>query len=186
MKLFIDMDGVFVDFIGGALKWFCSDKTIEKDWPKGVWGDDKVFQHMFGVGMKEFWESLNERFWYNLDYTEDGKDFLKYVKQFEPCVLTSPAWTGATGKQHWLKKNEPDIFHDRRYLIGPAKSWCASSMAVLIDDSEANCKAFTEAGGTAILFPRPWNLFHSVKDPLAFVIRTLEEVLWLDELSAQM
>lgn len=176
-KLFIDMDGVFVDFIGGALKFFKSTRTVS-DWPKGHWGSSSIFLEMFGLPLNDFWNGLREDFWRGLDYTKDGIKFLELVEPFKPCILTSPAWHSATGKQDWIQEKLPHYFKEKRYLIGPAKHYCAAPMHVLIDDSDKNVREFRAAGGTAILYPRPWNELHWIEDPLDYVQSMVEVLTW--------
>ena len=177
-QLFVDMDGVFVNFLGGCLRYFRSDKTLEDDWPKGVWGDDKTFMHMFGVDVKTLFKTINfNSFWSELDYTHDGKDFLKFVNPYEPVILTAPSFATATGKQIWIKQNLPQYYHSHRYLIGPAKKYVARPGAILIDDCDRNIDQWRDAGGTGILYPRPWNSLHYIADSLRYTKDILAAVM---------
>lgn len=175
-QIFIDMDGVFVDFLGGCFDWFePEDKTMD-DWPTGVWGDDKLLKEMFGYSGNMFWRMLNEYFWSNLKWQPDGKDFIKYISPFKPVILTSPAYKSATGKQIWIRNNVSEYYKDRRYLIGPAKKYIARPNAILIDDCDKNIEDWVKAGGVGILYPRKWNRFHKIADDdsLDFVISYVE------------
>jgi hypothetical protein len=59
----------------------------------------------------------------------------------------------------WIEKHLPA--YRRRFLIGPRKEFCAHGGSVLIDDSDKNVASFRDAGGLAILYPRPWNSRHA-------------------------
>lgn len=152
--IFLDLDGVLIDFIGGVAKWYDLDIT-----DKDVTGWDSIVG-LSGKTLVEFWEGLDDReFWYNLEMYDYAPRVLEIVERCEaiPCLLTSPAWHTAGHKQDWIQDNLPDYFSRGRYLIGPAKGYCSYPGAWLIDDSDANCKFFREFGGDSILFPQPWN-----------------------------
>lgn len=151
MRLFLDLDGVIVDFAQGCIDWYNLDCNV-KDFTK--WS--KIFKYFTGYE-KDFWEGLTDKFWVELKFTKEAKEILELLKDVKPCILTSPGHTGAGGKQQWIRKNLPDYFKDGRYLIGPAKHYLATSDSLLIDDSQENCRKFEEAGGYSILIPRPWN-----------------------------
>jgi hypothetical protein len=175
---FIDMDGVFVDFLGGAIDWFGCEKTIEDDWPQGEWGDEKVFIEFFGKTFDQFWPGVqDEKFWAGLDFTYDGKAFLKFMRPLKPVILTSPSFGGATGKQMWIKKHAPKYLYSGRYLIGPGKNYVAREGAVLIDDYEKNIDEWKAAGGIGILYPRPWNHLYFIPDPLKWVTELVKSIL---------
>ena len=79
------------------------------------------------------------------------------IKDFTPqhmsFVNVDTGWV--VGKINWIDKNMPE--YSRRYLIGPAKQFCAGPDSILVDDSNKNIEDFAEAGGNVILVPRPWN-----------------------------
>lgn len=151
MRVFLDLDGVIVDFAKGVIEWYNLDCKPE-DWSE--WGD--VFKYYEGTEAS-FWDGLSDKFWIGLKFTEEAKEILELLKPFKPCILTSPAHTGAGGKQQWIRENLPGYFKNGRYLIGPPKHLLASGNSLLIDDSQENCDKFIKAGGHAIIVPRPWN-----------------------------
>lgn len=153
LKWFLDLDGVIVDFVGGIIRYHglqCSVNDVT-DW-------NALYKYWSGT-VAEFWELLPENFWTNLDFTPEGKDIIDFLAEMniKPTILTSPPWTGATGKQKWIQQNMPEYFDHDRYLIGPSKTCVARGGAVLIDDAEHNIDPWVEAGGMGILVPRPWN-----------------------------
>lgn len=168
MRLFLDLDGVIVAFAEGVIKWYDLDCTPEdfKEW-------GAIFNFFTG-SETEFWQGLTDKFWVGLGFTKEAKRILTLVGPMKPCILTSPSHTSAGSKQQWIKENLPDYFKDGRYLIGPAKHFGAHAESLLIDDSEENIDKFIEAGGYAILVPRPWNRLRG-KDVLAHLKKELKE-----------
>jgi len=155
-RVLLDMDGVLVDFVGGVCK------THNKPWPydpdvQGSWD----LEPLFGIQSPEFWAPLGYEFWAELEPYPHFREFLCALEDKfgarHICLLTSPPRTqGAIeGKLTWIRKHMPD--YSRRFLIGPAKEFCASERHVLIDDSEANIAKFQAAGGQTFLVPGPWN-----------------------------
>lgn len=151
MKWFLDLDGVIVDFIAGIIKFWnlkCTHNDI-KTW-------ESLYDFFDGTE-EEFWAPLPEIFWENLGFTPEAEAILDLIAPFKPTILTAPPWTGASGKQRWIRKHLPEYFDHGRYLIGPDKDIVAGPGRVLIDDGEHNIDAWVEAGGLGILVPRPWN-----------------------------
>jgi hypothetical protein len=152
--IFLDLDGVIIDWDGGAIKWFGLDKTHED---VTNWG--KVFEWT-GLSTPEFWENLDHRlFWEELGFLPGAKSILSMLNRVEAnvCLLTSPALHTAGWRQNWIQENMPSYFYSKRYLIGPAKEFCAHENTWLIDDYDVTVSCFREAGGNAILYPQPWN-----------------------------
>jgi hypothetical protein len=151
MRIYLDLDGVIVAFAEGVIKWYDLNCTTEDITGWGV-----IFKYFPG-SEAAFWEGLTTKFWLELKFTREANQILTLLKPIKPCILTSPPHNGAGGKQQWIRKNLPDYFKDGRYLIGPAKQYLAHNNALLIDDSDENIDKFENAGGHAILVPRPWN-----------------------------
>ena len=151
LRVFLDLDGVIIDFAQGCIDWYNLDCTPEDFLHWGA-----IFKY-FNGNESEFWDGLTHKFWLGLKFTKEAKRILTLVDPLKPCLLTSPPWHGAGGKQDWIQNEMPDYFKDGRYLIGPAKHYAAWKESVLIDDSEDNIEKFKDAGGHAIMVPRPWN-----------------------------
>lgn len=171
-KLFIDMDGVLVDFNGGVAKEFGVDLSKNYNWHFD-------YKELFGLTRDEFWHSIErDEFWANLEPLPWAHEMLKMLEPYEPCILTTPAMCTASGKQRWIKNYLPRYWNTGRYLIGPAKAYCASPGAVLIDDKEQNVLDFREAGGQAVLFPAMWNSLRSMcHNPLPIVYGGLSRIV---------
>jgi 5'(3')-deoxyribonucleotidase len=130
-----------------------------------------------GTTEAKFWDAIDAAgadFWAGLEsYPWAQKLFHSCVVAGQTILLTTPSnsETSPQGKLRWIQNNFGGNF--RSYLMGPAKEFCAQPGTVLIDDSESNCKKFREAGGEAILFPRPWNYNRNYDDPLKYTLDML-------------
>jgi len=164
MIVFLDMDGVIVDFIKGLEEKFGKDLTGHVEW-----GFD--YEGMFGMTGNEFWNSLTDEWWESLPWTVEGKELIEFLESrgHEPILLSSPARNNAGGKQRWIKKNLPHYHRNDRYLLGAPKWAVAGTGKVLIDDYDKHCNLWFGYGGSAIVFPRPWNTRSFIKDPLPYV-----------------
>lgn len=170
-KLFVDMDGVLVDFNGGVAKEFGIDLSHNYNWHFN-------YKEMFGLTRDEFWKSLSNDFWANLEPLPWIHEMLAMLEGYRPCLLSAPALDTASGKQRWIKKHLPEYWRMGRYLLGPAKHYCACPGAVLIDDKEDNVLEFRDRGGQAILFPAMWNsLRHMSHNPLPIVYGGLTKIV---------
>jgi len=183
MICFLDMDGVIVDLATALHKrynlpfsYHDSSYPYESGW-WDIWPPKSL-----GMSPLEAWNDLDEDFWVNVGWTKDGPDILVYLESiFGPeniCLLSAPTLShSVSGKFKWIEKNLPQYL--KRFLIGPAKRFCAYEDAVLIDDRDKNVEEFIDAGGQAILVPRPWNSLHHKSHISAleiyFVLRSLIE-----------
>lgn len=170
--LFLDMDGVIADFVGGASKKFDRqnpylDPTIRgSDW---YWKVEKLLGFECPA---DFWNHLDYNFWRNLPKYPDADAVIEVCRlHFSTIVfLTSPCHTlgCCDGKIDWAKEHYADIpLILTRSVKGspPPKNAVAGSNKFLIDDWDDNVDAFEKFGGTAFLVPRPWNkIGHKVKE----------------------
>lgn len=70
------------------------------------------------------------------------------------CTIPTTSQS-AWQKMDWVASVYPA--YKKRLIITHDKSLFANSESLLIDDSQENIEAFIEAGGHAVLVPRPWN-----------------------------
>jgi hypothetical protein len=161
--VFVDMDGVLTDFIGAVEDFYGLQQTNEE---RAAWdGVINAYKRKSGRTTMDFWNDLPVTFWSDMPETRECRMILAMVEQYSPMILTAPPISQhgvghcVTGKLLWLKKNLPDYFWDARFMVGSRKEVCAKKNAVLIDDNTANCFAWSDKGGKAILVPRPWNRF---------------------------
>ena len=157
MKIFLDMDGAIVDFVGGACEYY-GQPHHKRNWPPGQYDICKVLE----LSPKYFWDNLPPHFFYNLLPMHDAGRIVEFFDTQYTCILSSPAGDPqiATDKIRWLAKYFPQFV--KRFLLGPDKNFVAAPNHVLIDDSDKNVTEFRKAGGKAILVPRMWNSRHSM------------------------
>lgn len=152
-QVFLDLDGVIIDFHTAAIKHFGLAGKVEVDdidsWHKLI--------EITGLTETEFWDGIPEEFWRDLKLLPWAKRLLSILYKYKPCLLTCPSHNNAGVRQDWIRRYMPDYFYANRYLIGPGKEYVARQGSILIDDSDINCEKWRAEGGTAWTFPRPWN-----------------------------
>lgn len=136
-SLFVDLDGVLVDF-------------------------DRGYQELTGVTTKHadsqdvdtFWEPLTKAgaaFWIKLKWMPDGKQLWDYIKKYNPELLSAPSREESSrlGKRVWVKRELPGV----KLILRSAerKQEFANPTSILIDDREKNIKQWEAAGGIGIL-----------------------------------
>jgi len=168
--IYLDMDGVVVDIVKGVADWlryYCNKDIPNYNqligrWPRG----DYEMSEQFGVPEEEMWWQIERggvRFWRTLPCYDSPRQFYYNLKDTFARVifLSTPGGRGQgiadclAGKMLWLQ----DIFglDFKEFIFTSHKEQLARHDAVLIDDSAENCKKFVDAGGHAIVYPRPWN-----------------------------
>lgn len=165
-KAIVDLDGVLIDFVGGALKAHGVNK-------KDVDIRNPSLYRELGLTVEEFWHPLKKHeFWSELNWLPDGKQILQIIESsFSDIVIcTSPGIEpyAASGKMEWIIREIPSYLP--KLLIGRPKHFLASPESILFDDLEKNTSKFEKWGGSAILVPRPWNK-HRYFDTFNFVRR---------------
>jgi len=168
--VFLDCDGVFADFITGILAALDYPYEGIHRWPFG-----RVFDifPLIGTNWREASKHCDADFWANLPWTEDGQAILSLLwDRFLPeetMLLTKPMDNDGSyaGKARWVTEHIPEL---RKRMVPTHVEKCEFARgrgSLLLDDNSENCDMFQEAGGSAILVPRPWNrhdyLFYSGK-----------------------
>ena len=182
--IYLDMDGVLVDFFTAALRVH-GQESLADAWPKGVRDMAKVM----GLTQKEFWrpiEAQGEAYWEELEPLPWMHELVDIARAHGTMsILTSPHLHPAchAGKYTWMQKhlakgpNRP--FSE--YVLTRAKHRLALRDSVLVDDKESHVEAFREAGGHAILFPQIWNRHahhpQHVDHPAEYVARKLATIV---------
>lgn len=173
--VFLDMDGVIVDFVRPAIQLHGQPEAIHR-WPVGEWDVPTVL----GISAAEFWAKIDVQghaFWSQLPVYPWTASLIDTVRQFASfAILSCPSHHPEclSGKVSWLQRHLGPEFRD--FLIGPPKYHCAKSDVVLIDDSDANVERFRASGGRAILFPQIWNRNHAIEDRLGYVAQQLSRL----------
>lgn len=183
MKVFLDMDGVLVDFAKAAFKLH---GVNYKHYPTGfgwdIVGAINSIAHN-PISEQNFWGKMDEYFWATLPKTSLCDILVAdAAKCFEPeniFILTSggsPA--AASGKIRWISHNLP-AYMQMNVLIGAHKHLLAGPGTLLIDDCDQQVDNFRAAGGEAILVPRPWNTAHATTDSKEYVLKVLHAYQYL-------
>jgi cytidyltransferase-like protein len=136
-KIYVDMDGVLVDFDGGYEK-LTGMTTQEAD----------------AKGPEFFWKPISKagaKWWITLNWMSDGKQLWDYVKKYNPELLSAPSREEASrmGKRVWVKRELPGV----KLILRSAdkKQEFASPTSILIDDRKKNIEQWEAAGGVGIL-----------------------------------
>lgn len=166
VQLWLDMDGVITDFVGGAC-------AVHRKSEESVVGWD--FHYDWGLSQDEFWAKINDqgvKFWSELSNYPWTKEMLTIARNCDKDyrIITTPSrdMSSQVGKINWLAKR--DINRDIVFTRKPKSAYCRGRNDVLIDDSDINVQNWVEAGGRAILFPQPWNsASHLIGDRIGIV-----------------
>lgn len=158
MYIFLDMDGVLADFVGGAMQ---AHGLPDPYADKKNWGTFEL-EKCWGITVKDFWRGLDFRgFWSGLEKTPEADYIVKtacdIAGQENVCLLTSPSENPycIPEKKAWVQKYFPHL--QKQMLFGSAKRFLAGPDRILVDDYDVNVDNFKKANGHAILVPRLWN-----------------------------
>lgn len=192
LTIFLDLDGVLVDFIGGLGRYLKFRDGWEQPTRKG-----ELIAEIFEVAKTdvdnvlmryvtaEFWESLDPLPWAHtlvsgLRLKGRYSIYLASSAGRPDRGLDSYFSRACAGKGSWVSRHFPElrdrllIVQDKRVLAGP--------QTLLIDDRESVVAPFCEAGGRAVLFPAPWNAEYRTyyrlrEEPLDLVKYVLKDVI---------
>jgi hypothetical protein len=165
-KIFLDLDDTLNDFMTYVWKLLGCQGAYD---PKYGWDWEGAINNALpdrDLAPEELWSLLDS---YLGPGVPKSKEFDYLIRKSQDlvgrenvCVLTSMASPKRLdAKFHWIHHNLPEWLQ-KQVVVATEKRCCASRNALLIDDSEENVEAFREAGGTAILVPRPWNSLHKI------------------------
>ncbi len=166
----LDMDGVLCNMVKSAMSLYGLPigESLSTDGKYDV-------ARATGVSKTQFWKRVKEAgpaFWANLELYPWTIELINACKMVAPTIIiTKPPHTvpeAACGKIEWIYEHFGRTTED--YVITPSKHLLAQPNRLLIDDDGKNTKAWTKAGGRAILFPQPWNdSILSVEDVIEYV-----------------
>ncbi len=165
--IFIDLDGVIVDFSTPAIQKHGVTIHDDSEYPTDCQWDIlqacnklRTQQGHTLLTAAEFWDALDYDFWYGLPLYPLARAFVNYLEHWgNTYFATTPTLSSecVAGKYDWVKKHFPE--YRSKLIICTHKEVLAGPNTILIDDRDKNCEAFDKAGGIAILVPRPWNNF---------------------------
>ena len=175
-RIFLDLDGVIRNWVDGVFKLY---NLEHKDFSTYE-GVCDYAQAELGMSKSEFWKGqTNKEFWVGLEFYSWAEELLAVLPYEQTCLLTSPVLNCAGYNQQWIAKHLSSFMIDKKYLIGPAKQFCANTNSILIDDYDYNIDAFREAGGHGILFPQTWNSNRDyIENRMWYVKSELEKYQW--------
>lgn len=153
--LFVDLDGVLVDFHSAVAKlWGLNpEKLKEEDWMTfgklGPARNQEEFWTQIRKQGTQWWTNLPKLSWADKLWASCNASCEKVI------VLTSPGPfpESAAGKYQWVRQH----LSTTRMLIGQPKEVCSKPGHILIDDRNVNLEPWKKAGGYALSLRRPWN-----------------------------
>ena len=186
MKVYLDMDGVLVDFLDGIHRAFSVPYSTDKHpYEKGKWNMLEDIGKPFCDDKFSF-EAVNNactaEFWSNLKFMHDGLDIFDAVSDKFPdediYFLTTPMPNDGSwlGKVEWIRRYF-STFKKRLIITQAPKSLLAGPDTLLIDDRDENIEEFVAAGGRGLLVPRSWNKAHFCADRTLDVVKKFLEDL---------
>jgi 5'(3')-deoxyribonucleotidase len=172
MKIFLDLDGVLVDFFTGVNKVF----NIPKPPHRYDWFED------YDISREQLNNVCGMRFFSGLDWMFDGQEIEEVIRRkfgsgsIYLVTLPMPNSESWAGKVEWVNKHL-SLYNKRLIITTAPKSLLAGPNSLLIDDKDENIAEFSMAGGQGILVPRLWNELHGWADEaLQIVKNSLEAV----------
>lgn len=173
-KIFLDLDGVLVEFLPFFLKYNGFEVDVENEWPIKEWLIPPQYSK---EGM---WDDLPMEFWATLPQTPWCQDLVDLcIEQFgqDNVFLATSAANGpsAAGKVVWIENNLKGKIDFKNLIILKRKEVLAQKDHFLIDDCDANIEIFNKCGGNGLLFPRRWNELYEIKVNNAY--NYIEEVI---------
>jgi len=184
--VFLDVDDVLANFMKGLHKALnISYDYSNYPYEKGNW-DILGYQIKSDDGSLITFDQCNDccntSFWQHLEWMHDGRDILRAIMNtldfhLETVYLLTtpmPNLESASGKMIWVNDNLP-IYLKRTIITQAPKHLLARPDTLLIDDKNENVDGFREAGGKALLIPRPWNRAHLQADRTVEVVKEFLE-----------
>lgn len=149
--LFVDLDGVLVDFAKGYEELTGLDTRSE-----------------YINGDNEFWAPVDAKgpaFWATLDWMPDGKTLWSYIKKYKPHILSSPSRSQSSrvGKEAWVRINLPNSINKLLLYPRHEKQLFSAENHILIDDLEKTIIEWREKGGIGIHHTSALNTISQLK-----------------------
>lgn len=184
MRIFVDLDEVLCDFVGGALavhRPYQALAELQAARTPGVWD----LPSFLGITLEEFWEPIHaqgEQFWLGLRPLPWINSVMGpatyHDRTCQPRIITTPSDNphSYSAKIKWILRYVGPCEASTAILTHD-KSQYACPDAVLIDDRDKNVQDFIDAGGQGIVFPTIGNsLWKLADDPLTHVHMELDRI----------
>lgn len=178
--IYLDLDGVLVDFIGGVLAMYDLDPKLYHEMTD-YYGINAFLCEKLGHKV-DVWADIaltKGHFWRTLDWTPNGREIVTRLSRLGVPILivTKPTRDPycALGKTQWIQRELKQYRLDRNYSMCTVKSLIAGPSKLLIDDCPDNLIAFKSAGGHVVQAIQPWGVCYSDKYQGYSTSRLLEE-----------
>jgi 5'(3')-deoxyribonucleotidase len=171
--LFLDMDGVLVDFVSGALG--ALGRTDLKD--TDVTQPDMAQQ--LQISSEDFWGAQNRDpdFWLNLKPYEGAVEFYEALSRMATVyICSSPSLhvNCASHKLIWLQRYLGHAAASRFFLCRE-KRLLSCLGRILIDDNDKQVDGWGAEAGWTFLLPRTWN---SKRPRFVSTAQSYDDALW--------
>lgn len=158
IKIFVDLDGVLANFVGGA-------RRLIPEYSEEKYDTDPKFKKMMWKTIRDYSEDGGE-LWYELDLLPDAMTLWNYVKDYDPEILTAtgdPKYNAGQQKFRWVAEKFGSHIPVNLTRKAAEKAQHACEKCVLIDDKEKAINPWKEAGGTGILHTSAANTIAQLK-----------------------
>lgn len=162
VALYFDMDGVLADFDTARARIIPDAPDVNRS-SSELTAEARAFKERLYDAMQK-----DRDFYYQLEPHEGALAMYRALAHLEPVVLTAAPSRfqdddfrcAADAKWRWCQKHLGLSERDRFVCTTSAEKasyvgYAPGSLQILIDDRESNCRAWEDAGGTAILHRSP-------------------------------
>lgn len=156
MKIFLDMDGVIVNFVKGI----CDRYNLSYS--------QETSNNLGSFLTNEIWLDLerDDIFWDDLPKFDWSDKLVRACHRYaETYILSAPGVINsksASGKIRWLNHHYPEF--GNKFILTYHKELLASENRLLIDDTYAQVKDFRNSGGDTILFPSCFSSHEEIEE----------------------
>lgn len=146
MKIYVDMDGVLCDFLGGVSRLVERNIKTRAEW---------------AAHRDEYWQAIKAQgwsFWRDLEWCPDAKLLWSVVAPHNPIILSAYPMIddlrgdAIVGKHMWLSQNiSRDVSNNAQLCKVYNKQLRSGPGAILIDDNKQTIPQWNKRGGIGIL-----------------------------------
>lgn len=158
-RIYVDLDGVLVDFKKGV------EPIIGVRYSEEKYANDKKFKKMFWDRIKEH-NKQGGKLWLHLDLMHDAMKLWNYIKPHSPEILTATGTSilsAGEQKREWVSRHLGGNVVVHIVTYAKDKSMFAGPNHILIDDKPEAIKPWSDAGGTGIVHKSASNTIQQLK-----------------------